>query len=145
MRSRAQLREIDISSYLKVKKSAFSIAQRRRGFREVVTQAASAHAKNGRRGSPRHHVPSLSPLPSREERLYLPSITSSYRRRYVKVGRFGATGANNRRCSESEFSQDPKRTPNVLVEIDLPGHQYRRRHEGSGGSWHWKNSQMCSV
>lgn len=93
------------------------------------------------------NVPSLSPLPSREERLYLPSITSSYRRRYVKVGRFGATGANNRRCSESEFSQDPKRTPNVLVEIDLPGHQYRRRqrHEGSGGSWHWKNSQMCSV
>lgn len=112
MRSRAQLREIDISSYLKVKKSAFSIAQRRRGFREVVTQAASAHAKNGRRGSPRHHVPSLSPLPSREERLYLPSITSSYRRRYVKVGRFGATGANNRRCLASlNFRKTPKGLP----------------------------------
>lgn len=109
MISRAQLREIDISSYLKGKKKCFlDRTTSSRLSRSCVTQAASAHAKNGRRGSPRHHVPSLS-LSSSFARgaPYLPSITSSYRRRYVKVGRFGATGANNRRCSESEFSQDP--------------------------------------
>lgn len=111
MISRAQLREIDISSYLKGKK----VLSRSHNVVEVVSRSCYASGKRScQKWSSRVTSPSRSfSLSSSFARgaPYLPSITSSYRRRYVKVGHFGDPAQTIVVVASLNFRKNPTRTP----------------------------------